>query len=107
MIASEKPPTAVQCVINPLNSAGNIAYVSGDFDCQDFTSLQSYDVPALAIRAVQAGALTSGWIAIFLPTMRIGWFDRAAGFRALAIEWGQVLRAWRIATRYRLTTSAR
>ena len=103
VIASEKPPTAVQCVINPLNSAGNIAYVSGDFDCRGILrACRAHDVPALAIRAVQAGALTSA-MDRDLPADdadRLD-FDRAAGFRALASEWGQS--PARLAHRYALS----
>lgn len=103
VIASEKPPTAVQCVINPLNSAGNIAYVSGDFDCRAILrACRAHDVPALSIRAVQAGALTSA-MDRDLPANdadRLD-FDRAAGFRALAAEWGQS--PARLAHRYALS----
>ena len=103
VIASDKPPTAVQCVINPLNSAGNIAYVSGDFDCRAILrACRAHDVPALAIRAVQAGALTSA-MDRDLPANdadRLD-FDRAAGFRALAAEWGQS--PARLAHRYALS----
>jgi aryl-alcohol dehydrogenase-like predicted oxidoreductase len=103
VIASEKPPTAVQCVINPLNSAGNIAYVSGDFDCRGILrACRAHDVPALAIRAVQAGALTSA-MDRDLPADDADRqdFDRAAGFRALAAEWGQS--PARLAHRYALS----
>ena len=103
VIASEKPPTAVQCVINPLNSAGNIAYVSGDLDCRGILrACRTHNVPALAIRAVQAGALTSA-MDRDLPANdadRLD-FDRAAGFRALAAEWGQS--PARLAHRYALS----
>ena len=103
IIASDQPPTAVQCVINPLNSAGNIAYVSGDFDCRGILrACRAHDVPALAIRAVQAGALTSA-MDRDLPANdadRLD-FDRAAGFRALAAEWGQS--PARLAHRYALS----
>ena len=103
VIASDKPPTAVQCVINPLNSAGDIGYVSGEFDCRGILrACRTHDVPALAIRAVQAGALTSA-MDRDLPANdadRLD-FDRAAGFRALAAEWGQS--PARLAHRYALS----
>ena len=103
VIASDKPPTAVQCVINPLNSAGNISCVSGEFDCRDILrACRANDVPALAIRAVQAGALTSA-VDRDLPANdadRLD-FDRAAGFRKLAAEWGQS--PARLAHRYALS----
>ena len=103
VIASDKPPTAVQCVINPLNSAGDIGYVSGEFDCRGILrACRTHDVPALAIRAVQAGALTSA-MDRDLPANdadRLD-FDRAAGFRKLAAEWGQS--PARLAHRYALS----
>ena len=46
--------------INPLNSAGAIGYVSEAFNPLAILSkCQQLDIPILAIRAVQAGALTS------------------------------------------------
>ncbi|REJ65560.1 MAG: aldo/keto reductase, partial [Proteobacteria bacterium] len=60
-----------------------------------------HDVPALAIRAVQAGALTSA-MDRELPADDADQrdFDRAAGFRKLAAEWGQT--PARLAHRYSL-----
>jgi aryl-alcohol dehydrogenase-like predicted oxidoreductase len=55
-----KPPSAVQCIVNPLNSAGAIGYVSENFNPRSVLSAcQHHKIPVLAIRAVQAGALTS------------------------------------------------
>ncbi len=52
-------PEAIQCIVNPLNSAGAIGYVDQDFDPQKIlTESQEAGVPILGIRAVQAGALT-------------------------------------------------
>lgn len=102
VIASDTPPSAVQCVVNPLNSAGNIAYTTETFDGRKILDacLKS-DVPVLAIRAVQAGALTSE-MDRELPTDDADQrdFDRAAGFRQLAAEWGQT--PARLAHRYAL-----
>ena len=88
----EIQPEAVQCVVNPLNSAGAIGYVDQDFDPQKIlTECQKVGVPILGIRAVQAGALTlkmdrephpSGFdIRDFED------YDKAEPFRKLASEW--------------------
>ena len=85
-------PEAIQCVVNPLNSAGAIGYVDKDFDPQKILSeSQKVEVPILGIRAVQAGALTlemdrephpSGFdIKDFED------YDKAEPFRKLASEW--------------------
>ena len=102
VIASDTPPNAVQCVVNPLNSAGNIAYTTETFDGRKILdACIKHDVPALAIRAVQAGALTSV-MDRELPADDADKrdFDRAAGFRKLAAEWGQT--PARLAHRYSL-----
>ena len=59
-INHEKQPEAMQCAVNMMNSIGAIGYISKKSnpnrilkECQD------KDIPILAIRAVQAGALTS------------------------------------------------
>ena len=87
-------PSAVQCIINPLNSAGAIGYVSEAFNPQVILSeCQQLDIPILAIRAVQAGALTSS---MDRSPHESGFdksdfddFDKAEPFRDLAIEWGE------------------
>jgi aryl-alcohol dehydrogenase-like predicted oxidoreductase len=102
-IAHHKPPTAVQCVVNPLNSAGNIGYVTDGFDGRRvLEACRQHDVPALAIRAVQAGALTSAMDRV-LPADDADQmdFERAADFRALASDWGQT--PARLAHRYALS----
>ncbi len=102
-IAHEKPPSAVQCVVNPLNSPGAIGYVTGTLDSRAvLDACRKHDVPALAIRAVQAGALTSA-MDRDLPEDDADRqdFDRAAGFRALAAQWGQT--PARLAHRYALS----
>ena len=89
-----QPPSAVQCVINPLNSAGAIGYVSEAFNPLAILSeCQQLDIPILAIRAVQAGALTSS---MDRSPHESGFdksdfddFDKAKPFRDLAIEWGE------------------
>ena len=88
----EIKPEAIQCVVNPLNSAGAIGYVDQDFDPQKIlTESQEAGVPILGIRAVQAGALTlemdrephpSGFdIKDFED------YDKAEPFRQLASKW--------------------
>ena len=88
----EIQPEAIQCVVNPLNSAGAIGYVDQDFDPQKIlTESQKVGIPILGIRAVQAGALTlkmdrephpSGFdIRDFED------YDKAEPFRKLASEW--------------------
>ena len=88
----EIQPEAIQCVVNPLNSAGAIGYVEQDFDPQKIlTESQKVGIPILGIRAVQAGALTlkmdrephpSGFdIRDFED------YDKAEPFRKLASEW--------------------
>ena len=88
----EIQPEAIQCVVNPLNSAGAIGYVDQDFDPQKIlTESQKVGIPILGIRAVQAGALTlkmdrephpSGFdIRDFED------YDKAEPFRKLASKW--------------------
>ena len=81
----------MQCVVNPLNSAGNIAYVIDSFDRRSIlNSCRANNVPALAIRAVQAGALTSKMDRELAADDHDQLdFDRAVGFRELASESGQ------------------
>ena len=102
-IAHEKPPTAVQCIVNPLNSPGGIGYVTGTLDSRTILdTCRQHGMPVLAIRAVQAGALTSA-MDRELPeddADRMD-FDRAAGFRKLAAQWGQT--PARLAHRYALS----
>ena len=53
-------PEVIQCVVNPLNSAGAIGYVDRAYDPDSILkAAQESDIPILGIRAVQAGALTS------------------------------------------------
>ena len=88
-INHETKPEAIQCVINPLNSAGAIGYVDADYNPNSILKeSRKARIPILGIRAVQAGALTkkmdrepheSGFdIKDFED------YDRAEPFRALA-----------------------
>ena len=90
-INHETPPEAMQCVVNLLNSAGAIGYVSENFNPYAIlTECQKKDIPILAIRAVQAGALTSSMDRELESTDadQID-FIRALPFRVLAEEWGE------------------
>jgi len=59
-INSSSPPEAMQCAVNVLNSIGAIGYISETNNPNKILQeCQNNDVPILAIRAVQAGALTS------------------------------------------------
>jgi aryl-alcohol dehydrogenase-like predicted oxidoreductase len=99
-------PSAVQCVINPLNSAGAIGYVSEVFNPQAILSeCHQLDIPILAIRAVQAGALTSS---MDRSPHESGFdksdfddFKKAQPFRELANNWGES--PARLAHRYALS----
>ena len=105
-INAEKPPEAVQCAVNILNSAGAIGYVSEDFNPNEILKeCQKNDIPILAIRAVQAGALTS---AMDRQPHESGFdhkdfedYEKAYIFRELVNEW-QELPA-KIAHRYALS----
>jgi len=84
----------MQCAVNILNSIGAIGYVSEKSDpSRVLLECQKQDIPILAIRAVQAGALTSSMDrephpsgldkADFID------FERALPFRNLANEWDE------------------
>jgi aryl-alcohol dehydrogenase-like predicted oxidoreductase len=86
------PPEAIQCVVNPLNSAGAIGYVDEKFDPHKILrESQKVGVPILGIRAVQAGALTSKMDRDPHPSgfdaKDFEDYDRAEPFRRLASEW--------------------
>ena len=92
-INHETPPEAIQCVVNPLNSAGAIGYVDKDYDPNNILEeSQKADIPILGIRAVQAGALTSKMDRKPHESGRdikdFEDYDKAEPFRNLATEWG-------------------
>ena len=59
-INSSQPPEAMQCAVNVLNSIGAIGYISETNNPNKILEeCQKKDIPILAIRAVQAGDLTS------------------------------------------------
>ena len=93
-INHEKQPEAMQCAVNVMNSIGAIGYISKKpnpnrilKECQD------KDIPILAIRAVQAGALTSKMDRKPHPSGRdkpdFDDYERAEPFRELAKKWGE------------------
>ena len=93
-LAHNHPPSAVQCVVNPLNSAGAIGYVSEAFNPKAILlECQKRDIPILAIRAVQAGALTSSMDRLphssGFDQSDFQDFEKAKSFRDLAHDWGE------------------
>ncbi len=93
-INHEHPPEAMQCAVNILNSIGAIGYVSEKSDpSRVLLECQKQDIPILAIRAVQAGALTSSMDREPHPSgldkADFMDFERALPFRNLANEWGE------------------
>ena len=91
-INHEHPPEAMQCAINILNSIGAIGYISKKPDPNRVLSeCQKNDIPILAIRAVQAGALTSSMDREPHPSgmdkADFTDFERALPFRELAKGW--------------------
>lgn len=90
----ETPPEAIQCAVNPLNSAGAISSFDDNFDPKIILKeIQNKDIPILAIRAVQAGALTTNMDRDPHPSgfdkKDFDDYERAASFRNLAKEMGQ------------------
>ena len=90
----EYPPEAMQCAVNILNSIGAIGYISEKPDPNRvLQECQKRDIPILAIRAVQAGALTSSMDREPHPSgmdkADFNDFDRALPFRELAKDWDE------------------
>ena len=93
-INHEYPPEAMQCAVNILNSIGAIGYISEKPDPNRvLQECQKRDIPILAIRAVQAGALTSSMHREPHPSgmdkADFNDFDRALPFRELAKDWDE------------------
>ena len=93
-INHEHPPKAMQCAVNILNSIGAIGYVSEKSDpSMVLLECQKQDIPILAIRAVQAGALTSSMDREPHPSgldkADFMDFKKALPFRKIANEWGE------------------
>ena len=90
----EHPPEAMQCAVNILNSIGAIGYISEKSDPNRvLAECQKKDIPILAIRAVQAGALTSSMDREPHPSgmdkADFTDFERALPFRELAKDWDE------------------
>ncbi len=90
----EKQPEAMQCAVNVMNSIGAIGYISKKPDPNRILKeCQDKDIPILAIRAVQAGALTSKMDRKPHPSGRdksdFDDYERAEPFRELAKKWGE------------------
>ena len=93
-INHEKQPEAMQCAVNVMNSVGAIGYISKKPNPNRILKeCQKNDIPILAIRAVQAGALTSKMDRQPHPSGRdkpdFDDFKKAESFRELAKEWGE------------------
>lgn len=86
------PPNAIQCVVNILNSAGGLGYTTKDLNSNSILKeCQNRNIPILAIRAVQAGALTSSMDRKPHPSGHdkkdFEDFEKASLFRGLAKKW--------------------
>jgi aryl-alcohol dehydrogenase-like predicted oxidoreductase len=90
-LMGESPaPAAVQCIANLLDSPGALKFFDGPAKPREvMAAARANAVGVMGIRAVQAGALTSGLdrtLPADHPEMRD--YVRAAGFRRLAAELG-------------------
>ena len=95
-------PGAVQCVANCLDSAGDMRrYPEPAEPRVTIAAAAENGVGVMGIRAVQAGALTDGFDRDMAEGQDLADFDRAAGFRALARDWGTT--PARLAHRYALS----
>jgi aryl-alcohol dehydrogenase-like predicted oxidoreductase len=88
-----EPPEAMQCAVNILNSIGSIGYISKKSNPNKILeACQINQIPILAIRAVQAGALTSSMDrephVSGADVDDFNDYKKAAPFRELAKEWG-------------------
>ena len=93
-INHEKQPEAMQCAVNVMNSIGAIGYISKKPNPNRILKeCQEKEIPILAIRAVQAGALTSKMDREPHPSGRdkpdFDDYERAEPFRELAKKWGK------------------
>jgi aryl-alcohol dehydrogenase-like predicted oxidoreductase len=93
-INHEKKPEVMQCAVNMMNSIGAIGYISKKPNLNRILKeCQDNEIPILAIRAVQAGALTSKMDREPHPSGRdkadFDDYERAESFRELAREWGE------------------
>ena len=94
VINSTTPPDAIQCGVNVLNSLGAIGYASIKPNPKlVLEESKKKDIPILAIRAVQAGALTSKMDREPHPSgfdhPDFADYEKAQPFRELAEDWGE------------------
>ena len=94
VINSTTPPDAIQCGVNILNSLGAIGYASIKPNPKlVLEESKKKDIPILAIRAVQAGALTSKMDREPHPSgfdhPDFADYEKAQPFRELAEDWGE------------------
>ena len=106
-INHEKQPEAMQCAVNVMNSIGAIGYISKEPNPNRILKeCQEKEIPIFAIRAVQAGALTSKMDREPHPSGRdkpdFDDYEKAEAFRKLAKEWGESPAS--LAHRYALST---
>ena len=96
-------PAAVQCITNPLDSAGELKYFAGPSRAREIIAAgKKADAGVLGIRPVQGGALTDALDRDLPPDHGIVRdFRRSATFRALALELGTSAAA--LAHRYALS----
>ncbi len=96
-------PAAVQCITNPLDSAGELKYFAGPSRAREIiATAQSSGAGVLGIRPVQGGALTNSLDRDLPPTHGVVTdFARSAQFRNLARELGMSAAA--LAHRYALS----
>jgi len=86
LLGEQPAPAAVQCIANPLDSAGGLKFYAGPTRARDVAATARRNgVGVLGIRVVQAGALADG-IDRALPDEHPETLDfhRAGAFRALA-----------------------
>ena len=94
VINSKTPPDAIQCGVNILNSLGAIGYASTKPNPKlVLEECQKKEIPILAIRAVQAGALTTKMDREPHPSgfdhPDFADYEKAQPFRDLAKDWGE------------------
>ena len=94
VINSKTSPDAIQCGVNILNSLGAIGYASTKPNPKlVLEESQKKEIPILAIRAVQAGALTTKMDREPHPSgfdhPDFADYEKAQPFRDLAKDWGE------------------
>ncbi len=96
-------PAVVQCLSNPIDSAGELHYFEGPSRARELiTATKAAGAGVMGIRPVQGGALTDS-VDRALPAEHgvVVDFNRTSAFRALAKEFGTTAAA--LAHRYALT----